>query len=129
MSFDPSVFRRYASGGWGGKGGMAWRGLLQTDQYDVTGRTVINRGQIGTSQYRSTAPTITQALTGVSRDNAGAALGNCTVELYHGKKMIAGTTSDASGNFTFTNPGSGPFRILFDKPGFAGLTSETLVAV
>jgi hypothetical protein len=42
--------------------------------------------------------------------------------------MIAGTTSDASGNFVFFNPGSGPFRIISDKAGVAGVTAETLVA-
>lgn len=69
------------------------------------------------------------ALVGVTRDSAGAPLGNCTVELYHGKRMIAGTVSDASGNFRFDNPGSGPFRIISDKAGVAGVTAETLTAV
>ena len=84
---------------------------------------------MGTRQYRSIAPTITRTLAGVSRDSAGAALGLCTVELYHGKVMVAGTTSDASGNYSFVNPGSGPFFVVMRKAGVAGISDETLIAV
>jgi hypothetical protein len=129
MSFVPTAFRPLVCGGWGGRAAGHWRGKVQTDNLSVCGRTVINRGEIGTNQYRSTAPTINMTLAGVSRDSAGSALGSCTVELYHGKKMVAGTVSDASGNYSFSNPGSGPFRIIADKAGVAGVTAETLTAV
>lgn len=79
--------------------------------------------------YRSTGVTINRALVGISRDNTGAALGGCVIELYHGKKMVAGTVSDASGNYRFDNPGSGPFRVIADKAGVAGVSAENLTAV
>jgi Carboxypeptidase regulatory-like domain len=114
-------WRLFASVGWGGKVASQCRG--QT----VRGQTV--RGQTVSNLFRSPGAAVNNALIGVSRDSAGAALAGCTVELYHGKKMIAGTTSDGSGNYRFDNPGSGPFRVIFDKTGMAGLTSENLIAV
>jgi hypothetical protein len=114
--------------GWGGKAASFFRGLLQTDIEDDTGRTVINRGQIGTVQYRNIAPTINQAITGVSRDNTGAILPNCKVVLFQtgGEIPTQRTVSDGSGNFRFDNPGTGPFFIVSYKPGAPDVTGATV---
>jgi hypothetical protein len=118
--------------GWGGR--VTFRGLVQTDNNNLTGRTVINRGQIGTIQYRLEGPRKTTTITGVSRDNSGAALGSCVVELLQsgGDILVQSTISDASGNFTFINPGSGPFLIRAYKdgaPNLAGVSDRNLIAV
>jgi hypothetical protein len=135
MSFDPTFFRPFCREGWGGKAASNFRGLLSTGSNSsglasafpqVLG---INwRNQVGTFVQRRFGAAINTALIGVTRDSSGAVLGNCVVELYQGKKMIAGTNSDVSGNYRFDNPGSGPFRIISDKAGVAGVTAETLVA-
>jgi hypothetical protein len=120
--------------GWGGRAASQFRGLIQTDNQNVTGRTVINRGQVGTVQFRSTAPTINKAISGVTRDNAGAILGTCVAELLQsgGDILTQSTVSDAAGNFKFDNPGSGPFFIRSYKdgsPNLAGVTDRNLIAV
>lgn len=43
-------------------------------------------------------------LTGITRDNTGAVLGNCVVDLFYAtgdKQRYSSTTSDANGAFTF----------------------------
>jgi hypothetical protein len=72
-------------------------------------------------------------ISGVTRDSASAAVGNCTVELLQsgGDIPTARTVSDASGNYLFNNPGSGPFYIVAYKagaPDIAGTTVNTLIA-
>ena len=134
MSFAPSTFRPLARSGWGGRaefrGAISIQGPdrgLPTEDPQVLGYT--GWGQIGSVIARNQGATVNLVLSGVSRDNSGAILANCTIELYHGKKIVASTVSDGSGNFSFNNPGSGPFRIIADKAGVAGVTAETLVAV
>lgn len=134
MSFDTTSFRPFARGGFGGRGAGHFRGLLQTDKNDLTGRTVINRGQVGTVVYRSTGVTQNKFLSGVTRDSAGSILGNCIVDLFQtGGDIITQTTvSDENGSFTFANPGTGPFYIVSYKvgsPDVAGTTVNTLAAV
>lgn len=136
MSYAPTVFRALARGGWGGRAASHFRDALSVGVPDI-GLPIENPqtlgqtfwGQIGTVGYRMQGAAVNASLTGITRDSAGAALGNCVVELYHGKRMIAGTTSDGSGNFRFDNPGSGPFRVISDKAGVAGVSAETLTAV
>jgi hypothetical protein len=106
--------------------------MVQTDSLDVTGRTVINRGQVGTVIYRSPGGYANFRISGVTRDSAGVALGTCRVELYPtGRDVsIAETTSDASGNFFFDMPGTGPFYLVAYKagsPDVAGTTVNTLL--
>jgi hypothetical protein len=72
-----------------------------------------------------------RAIVGVSRDSTGAALASCRVELFGtgSDQIIAETVSDAGGNFTFGNPGTGPFYIVAYKtgsPDVAGTTVNTL---
>jgi hypothetical protein len=52
MSELSTTFRPLARMGWGGKAASHWRGLVQTDALDVTARTVVSRGQVGTVVYR-----------------------------------------------------------------------------
>jgi hypothetical protein len=134
VSEVPTTFRPFASMGWGGRAASAFRGLLQTDNQNVTGRTVINRGQAGTIQYRSIAPTINTAISGITRDSAGNPLGACITELLQsgGDRLTQTVVSDAGGNFKFDNPGSGPFFIRSYKdgaPNLAGVTDRNLTAV
>jgi hypothetical protein len=79
-----------------------------------------------TDWYRSNS-----ALTGVTRDSTGAVLGTCEVVLYSTIDVVIGSQfSDASGNFSFLNPGTGPFYIVAYKPGapdVAGTTVNTLL--
>jgi hypothetical protein len=70
------------------------------------------------------------ALTGVTRDSTGAILAGCRVTLNQGNVIVAEATSDGSGRFTFSNPGSGPFFIVAYKagsPAVAGITVNTLL--
>lgn len=55
--------------------------------------------------------TVNNALSGVTRDSALAPLGNCTVDLFFSDSNTFSrrTTSDGSGNFSFSGPGVGPF--------------------
>jgi hypothetical protein len=76
--------------------------------------------------------TITLRIIGVTKDATGAVLGSCRVELYLTSTDApqATQTSDGSGNFTFSNPGAGPFYIVAYKagsPDVAGTTVNTLV--
>ena len=75
-----------------------------------------------------------ETISGVTRDSAGAALGACIVQLFRTPSDSAAQEiiSDASGNFSFDNPGSGPFYIVAYKagaPDLAGTTVNTIVAV
>jgi len=71
------------------------------------------------------------ALTGVTRDSSGAVLGSCKVVLYSSiDVVIASMYSDASGNFSFRNPGTGPFYLVAYKtgsPDVAGTSVNTLL--
>jgi hypothetical protein len=75
------------------------------------------------------------SITGVTRDSAGAALGTCIVHLFETPTDIevAQTTSDGSGNFTFTiGNNAGYFYIVAYKagaPDVAGTSINTLIAV
>ena len=74
------------------------------------------------------------AINGISRDATGAPLGSCVVELLQsgGDILTQSTVSDSGGNFSFVNPGSGPFFIRAYKdgsPNVAGVTDRNLVAV
>jgi hypothetical protein len=73
-------------------------------------------------------------VTGITRDSAGAALGNCTVKLFQSSTDIevVETTSDGSGNFTCSlGNNAGYFYLVAYKPGapdVAGTSVNTLVA-
>lgn len=140
MSFEATSFRPLARGGWGGRAASHFRGELARGKaalgLPVKDPQVLGpswRGQIGTVVYRSAGVTVNYAISGVTRDSVGAALGNCRVELFVTALdvSIAETVSDASGNFRFANPGTGPFYIVAYKAGgadVAGTTVNTLVA-
>lgn len=74
-------------------------------------------------------------ITGVTRDSAGVALGNCTVHLFNRNSdiEIAEMVSDASGNYSFTIDGNGQQRYavayLAGSPDVAGTTVNTLIPV
>jgi hypothetical protein len=72
-------------------------------------------------------------ITGVTRDSTGVALASCTVHLLRtpSDAIAATTVSDGSGNYSFANPGSGPFYLVAYKPGspdVAGTTVNTVTA-
>ena len=72
-----------------------------------------------------------RALAGISRDSTGAALGLCAIDLFASSDLVvASTISDAAGNYSFVNPGTGPFYIVAYKagsPDVAGTTVNTLL--
>jgi hypothetical protein len=86
------------------------------------------------SKFRSLPFSISNtAIAGVTRDSAGAALGNCVLDLFLSPtdQRIATTTSDAAGAYRFDNPGSGPFYLVAYRvgaPDVAGTTINTLTA-
>ena len=73
------------------------------------------------------------AITGVTRDNSGVALGSCVVKLYTtpGDSMVATQTSDGSGNFTFwVNDSTSNYYLRSYKtgaPDVAGTSVNTIV--
>ena len=76
--------------------------------------------------------TTTEIISGVTKDSAGASLGSCVVQLFRtpSDTLVAEITSDASGNYSFSNPGSGPFYVVAYKagsPDVAGTTVNTLI--
>jgi hypothetical protein len=73
-------------------------------------------------------------ISGVTRDSAGNALGNCIVDLFYTPTdtLAAKVTSDASGNFSFSVGPSIQCYIVAYLPGspdVAGTTVNTLTAV
>lgn len=80
----------------------------------------------------SSDPKVNYALVGITRDSAGTILGSAQVNLFVAGSdiLIRSTVSDASGNFGFGNPGTGPFYIRCYKvgsPDLAGTTVNTLM--
>jgi hypothetical protein len=73
-------------------------------------------------------------LSGTSKDNAGVALGNCTVLVFRtsDKSYIGSTVSDASGAYAFALPTGGAAEQYFaisylaGSPDVAGTTVNTL---
>lgn len=139
MSFGPTAFRPLARSGWGGRAAGHFRGALAVVMPDAglpiedPQTLAVNRwGQVGTIIYRNPGVSRNFSIAGITRDSAGVALGGCAVDL-----MISATdtpverkTSDASGNFVFDQPGTGPFYIIAYKAGgtdLAGVTANTLV--
>ena len=81
----------------------------------------------------SAASRRSRTIVGVTKDTTGAALGSCVVQLFRtpSDTLAAETTSDATGSYSFDNPGSGPFYIVAYKagsPDVAGTTVNTLAA-
>ena len=69
-----------------------------------------------------------RAITGISRDSTGTILGGAQLDLFvtSTDQRVAQVTSDASGNFSFGNPGSGPFYIVAYKVGSPDVTGATV---
>lgn len=72
-------------------------------------------------------------ITGVTKDAAGAALGNCVVKLFNAATdaLEQTTTSDASGNYSFIANKTKTFYCVAYKagsPDVAGTTVNTLAA-
>jgi hypothetical protein len=128
---QPTSFRSFTRMGWGGRAASHFRGLTQTDLYNVTGSTVINRGEVGTKVYCSPGGRANFRISGVTRDSGGTILGSARVELFVTSMdvSIAEKISDASGNFAFDMPGTGPFYLVAYKtgsPDIAGTTVNTI---
>ena len=125
MSRDTTVWRPYSRMGWGGKAASHFRGLVSSPDAP--------KGQVGTVVFRGSLSTTNVFITGVTRNSSGAILDNCTVNLFITglDKVVQAVISDASGNFTFSNPGSGTFYIVaykYGSPDVAGTTVNTLIA-
>ena len=104
----------------------------QSDQYGMAPPAQMRDVKYGRQSYLQTDwYASNRAITGVTRDSTGAVLANCHVDLFisNADVLRAETTSDASGNFSFGNPGTGPFYIVAYKtgsPDVAGTTANTL---
>ncbi len=90
-----------------------------------------NRSDRFTSPHLN-SPVATK-ITGVTRDSLGNALGNCTLELFYTatNTLAAVTTSDASGNYSFSiGPSLSCYIVAYlaGSPDVAGTTVNTLVA-
>ena len=141
MSFAATAFRPLATSGWGGRAASTFRGALSADPSrvvtplaDVQSLMPSWRGQIGTLIARNVAPARNFTVSGVTRDAGGAALGNCWVELFSSATdmVVAKQFSDASGNFSFVQPGTGPFYLiayLTGAPDIGGTSLNTLMPV
>ncbi len=71
-------------------------------------------------------------ISGVTKDSTGAALGVVTLDLFDTRTdaLIATTTSDGSGNYSFGVSGGGSYYLVAYKagvPDVAGTTINTLV--
>lgn len=94
--------------------------------------TLANQIMVNSKPFRSTKGAVNLFLSGVSRDAAGAALGNCRVLIFRtaDNAFIGETTSDASGNWSVWMLGGGPFFLVEYKvgsPDLAGTSRNDLV--
>jgi hypothetical protein len=139
VSYVPQEWRPLARFGWGGKAASVFRGAVTMDRDEVRSWHAPQtwgpsyRGHGGTVEFRYVGVSVNRSIIGVTRDSAGTAIGNCDLDLYmtHADTLAQQRTSDASGNFQFYNPGSGPYYIVAYKtgaPDLAGTTVNTLVA-
>ena len=74
---------------------------------------------------------LSKDIRGVTRDSGGGAIGNCVVKCYDTltDAVVFTTTSDASGNYAGTVPGSGEYYLvayLDGSPDIAGTSVNTL---
>jgi hypothetical protein len=73
----------------------------------------------------------TWSITGVTRDNAGNALGGCTVKRFRTTDdvLMSSTTSDGSGNFTLPGGFASSYLVAYKagSPDVAGVTVNTIV--
>ena len=82
---------------------------------------------------RLTPVPLTYKITGITRDSAGAVLGNCVVHLFRTSDDVEvdQVNSDASGNFTFTtgvSPANTQYIVAYKagSPDVSGTTLNTL---
>lgn len=104
----------------------------------VTNRNSSERGVPACLMRRSLPVQPPLIITGVTRDNTGVALGACTVELYRRAQdqslgtFVERTTSDASGNFSFS-VGLGQIyqhqAYKVGAPDVAGISARTLIGI
>ncbi len=72
-----------------------------------------------------TGPIGTETLSGmVVSENAGGPVAGSRVQLFRGTTLVASTTTDAQGAFTFANIVPGTYRLEVRKPGMAGSAVE-----
>ena len=120
MSFDAQRWRLFARGGGGGQ--VDFRGPITTQR----------SGLIGSVFPRLQGAWANQSLVGVTYKSDGSVSASVAVALVltSNNVVVAQTVSDASGNFRFDNPGTGPYyctMYLAGAPDFAGTTVNTLM--
>jgi len=84
--------------------------------------------------FRSLQAVHTFIISGVTKDSTGAVLPACTVDLFRTADdvFVATTTSDGSGNYSFSLAGGGTYYLVAYKagaPDVAGTTVNTLEAI
>jgi len=109
-------------------------------EYIELGPRRVPMGGIGHSLFSTPLlkkPTFigTFSLSGVTRDSAGVALGDCVVDLFLNSEdtLVASTVSDGSGNYRFTLSGNSQTYFVraykAGSPDVAGTSVNTLTAV
>ena len=74
-----------------------------------------------------TGPAGPNTLTGmVVNENAGGPVSGSQVRLLRGSTLVATTTTDTQGNFTFSNLADGTYRLEVRKPGMTGSAVEVV---
>ncbi|WP_448568773.1 carboxypeptidase regulatory-like domain-containing protein, partial [Thermus sp.] len=80
-----------------------------------------NLSKTASLNLKVTGPAGTENLSGmVVSENAGGPVAGSQVRLMRGNTLVAATTTDAQGAFTFANIPAGTYRLEVQKPGMAG---------
>ena len=140
MSFAPCAWRPFAHCAGGGM--VTFRGASSAASVGsgVPGTPApqvlasLGRGQVGALFYRSFVALAVRSIVGVTRDSAGAPLGNCSVDLLRtvDDVRVAIAQSDTAGNFRFDVLSPGPYYLvayLAGAPDVAGTSVNTLQPV
>jgi len=64
------------------------------------------------------------AIHGTVKDSLGAVVSGASVELIQDQQIVASTTADTQGNYAFTAPAAGRYRIRASAPSFTAAISE-----
>ncbi len=103
-------------------------GIQLSDLNGIIGLTAPSKN--GTFTVTSPPPPATGAITGnVAYSNNGTGIQSATVNLTNASGVIATTTTDSSGNYSFTNVIPGGYNVTASKPLFiSNSTSVTVTA-
>lgn len=104
----------------GGGPGLGFRSATLAEQQNISAA--------GTPFRSKPFSTLSTFVRGTTRDDVGAALGDCTVKLFRtfDDVLIDASVSDGSGNYELRCAGSGPFYVVAYKPGSGDVSGTTV---